>query len=62
VQAGTHVLAIRARAPDLHWADLAMTELKVVLARLLSRFAFAPSPRYQHAPPGFGMPLVVTRL
>ncbi|KAJ1264648.1 hypothetical protein BS78_08G016100 [Paspalum vaginatum] len=49
--------------------NLAMTELKVVLARLLSRFAFAPSPSYQHAPvfrltiePGFGMPLVVTRL
>jgi len=21
VQAGTHVLAIRARAPDLHWAE-----------------------------------------
>lgn len=49
--------------------NLAMVELKVVLARLLSRFAFVPSPRYRHAPvfrltiePGFGMPLVVTRL
>ncbi|KAL6597390.1 hypothetical protein ACP70R_046830 [Stipagrostis hirtigluma subsp. patula] len=49
--------------------NLAMMELKVVLARLLSRFAFLPSPRYRHAPvfrltiePGFGMPLVVTRL
>uniref|UniRef100_A0A0A9AD74 Uncharacterized protein n=1 Tax=Arundo donax TaxID=35708 RepID=A0A0A9AD74_ARUDO len=49
--------------------NLAMVELKVVLARLLSRFAFLPSLRYQHAPvfrltiePGFGMPLVVTRL
>ena len=49
--------------------NLAMTELKVVLARLLSRFAFAPLPRYQLAPvfrltiePGFGMPLEVTRL
>ncbi|KAJ1276217.1 hypothetical protein BS78_05G197600 [Paspalum vaginatum] len=49
--------------------NLAMTELKVLLARLLSRFAFAPSPRYHHAPvsrltiePGFGMPLLVTRL
>lgn len=49
--------------------NLAMTELKVVLARLLSKFAFSPSPRYRHAPafrltiePGFGMPLVVTRL
>ncbi|KAL6642168.1 hypothetical protein ACP70R_020349 [Stipagrostis hirtigluma subsp. patula] len=49
--------------------NLAMTELKVVLARLLSRFAFSPSPRYRHAPvfrltiePGFGMPLVVTKL
>ncbi|CAM0150218.1 unnamed protein product [Urochloa decumbens] len=49
--------------------NLAMVELKVVLARLLSRFTFAPSPRYRHAPvfrltiePGFGMPLLVTRL
>jgi len=49
--------------------NLAMVELKVVLGRLLSRFAFAPSPRYRHAPvfrltiePGFGMPLVVTKL
>uniref|UniRef100_A0ACD5YIK4 Uncharacterized protein n=1 Tax=Avena sativa TaxID=4498 RepID=A0ACD5YIK4_AVESA len=49
--------------------NLAMTELKVVLARLLSRFAFSPSPRYRHEPvfrltiePGFGMPLMVTRL
>jgi len=49
--------------------NLAMVELKVVLARLQSRFAFAPSPRYRHAPmfrltiePGFGMPLVVTKL
>ncbi|KAL6906014.1 hypothetical protein ACP4OV_003615 [Aristida adscensionis] len=49
--------------------NLAMTELKMVLARLLSRFAFSPSPRYRHAPvfrltiePGFGLPLVVTRL
>ncbi|KAF8648844.1 hypothetical protein HU200_064545 [Digitaria exilis] len=49
--------------------NLAMVELKVVLARLLSRFAFAPSPRYRHAPvfrltiePGFGLPLLVTRL
>jgi len=49
--------------------NLAMVELKVVLVRLLSRFAFAPSPRYRHAPvfrltiePGFGMPLVVTKL
>uniref|UniRef100_A0ACD5X7Y8 Uncharacterized protein n=1 Tax=Avena sativa TaxID=4498 RepID=A0ACD5X7Y8_AVESA len=48
---------------------LAMVKLKVVLVRLLSKFAFSPSPRYQHAPlfrltvePGFGMPLVVTRL
>ncbi|KAM0897986.1 hypothetical protein ACQ4PT_022214 [Festuca glaucescens] len=49
--------------------NLAMAELKVVLARLLSRFAFSPSPGYRHEPvfrltiePGFGMPLVVTRL
>ncbi|RLM69426.1 hypothetical protein C2845_PM17G00170 [Panicum miliaceum] len=49
--------------------NLAMVELKVVLAHLLSRFAFTPSPRYQHAPvfrltiePGFGMPLMVTKL
>ncbi|XP_025808604.1 cytochrome P450 714C3-like isoform X1 [Panicum hallii] len=49
--------------------NLAMVELKVVLARLLTRFSFAPSPRYRHAPvfrltiePGFGMPLVVTKL
>ncbi|CAN6330214.1 unnamed protein product [Urochloa humidicola] len=49
--------------------NLAMVELKIVLARLLSRFTFAPSPRYRHAPvfrltiePGFGMPLLVTRL
>jgi len=45
--------------------NLAMTELKLVLVWMLSRFAFAPSPRYWHAPvfrltiePGFGMPLV----
>ncbi|CAM0150731.1 unnamed protein product [Urochloa decumbens] len=49
--------------------NLAMVELKVVLARLLSRFTFTPSPNYRHAPvfrltiePGFGMPLLVTRL
>ncbi|TVU50627.1 hypothetical protein EJB05_02005, partial [Eragrostis curvula] len=49
--------------------NLAMTELKVVLARLLSRFSFSLSPSYRHAPafrltiePGFGMPLIVTRL
>ncbi|GJN07142.1 hypothetical protein PR202_ga24944 [Eleusine coracana subsp. coracana] len=49
--------------------NLAMNELKVVLARLLSRFSFLPSPSYRYAPtfrltiePGFGMPLVVTRL
>jgi cytochrome P450 len=49
--------------------NLAMTELKVVLARLLSRFAFSPSPSYRHAPtfrltiePGLGMPLMVRRL
>jgi cytochrome P450 len=42
--------------------NLAMVELKVV-------FALVPSPRYRHAPmfrltiePGFGMPLLVTRL
>ncbi|KAL5203539.1 hypothetical protein ABZP36_008410 [Zizania latifolia] len=49
--------------------NLAMAELKVVLARLLSKFAFSPSPSYRHAPafrltiePGFGLPLMVTRL
>lgn len=49
--------------------NLAITELKVVLARLLSRFAFSPSPTYHHAPvfrltiePGFGMPLVLKKL
>lgn len=49
--------------------NLAMIELKVVLARLLSRFSFSPSPSYRHTPtfrltiePGFGMPLLVTRL
>ncbi|KAL6906013.1 hypothetical protein ACP4OV_003614 [Aristida adscensionis] len=49
--------------------NLAMVELKMVLACLLSKFAFSPSPSYQHAPavrltiePEFGMPLVVTRL
>ena len=49
--------------------NLAMVELKLVLARLLSRFAFSPSPRYRHAPvfrltiePEFGMPMVVTKL
>ncbi|KAM3293259.1 hypothetical protein ACQJBY_036686 [Aegilops geniculata] len=49
--------------------NLAMVELKVVLVRLLSKFAFSPSPGYRHAPlfrltiePGFGMPLVVTKL
>ncbi|XP_044396287.1 cytochrome P450 714C3 isoform X1 [Triticum aestivum] len=49
--------------------NLAMTELKLVLARLLSRFAFSPSPTYRHAPvfrltiePGFGMPLVAKKL
>lgn len=48
---------------------LAMVELKVVLVHLLSKFAFSPSPGYRHAPlfrltiePGFGMPLVVTKL
>jgi cytochrome P450 len=48
---------------------LAMVELKVLLVRLLSKFAFSLSPGYRHAPllrltvePGFGMPLVVTRL
>ncbi|CAM0874442.1 unnamed protein product [Alopecurus aequalis] len=48
---------------------LAMMELKVLLVRLLSKFAFSLSPGYRHAPlfrltvePGFGMPLVVTTL
>jgi cytochrome P450 len=48
---------------------LAMVELKVVLVRLLSKFAFSLSPGYRHAPlfrltvePGFGMPLMVTKL
>ncbi|KAM0895419.1 hypothetical protein ACQ4PT_023832 [Festuca glaucescens] len=48
---------------------LAMVELKVLLVRLLSKYSFSPSPGYRHAPlfrltiePGFGMPLVVTRL
>uniref|UniRef100_A0A0D3HQQ6 Cytochrome P450 n=1 Tax=Oryza barthii TaxID=65489 RepID=A0A0D3HQQ6_9ORYZ len=45
--------------------NLAMAELKVVLARLLTKFAFSPSPRYRHSPafrltiePGFGLPLM----
>lgn len=49
--------------------NLAMAEMKVLLARLLCRFAFSPSPSYRHSPafrltiePEFGMPLVVTRL
>lgn len=49
--------------------NLAMAELKVVLARLLSKFSFSVSPGYQHSPvfrltiePESGMPLVVTRL
>ncbi|KQJ89482.1 cytochrome P450 714C3 isoform X1 [Brachypodium distachyon] len=49
--------------------NLAMVELKVLLARLLSKFAFSPSLGYRHAPafrltiePGFGMPLLVARL
>nr|TKW19133.1 hypothetical protein SEVIR_4G000700v2 [Setaria viridis] len=49
--------------------NLAMAELKVVLACLLSKFSFSLSPGYQHSPvfrltigPEFGMPLVVTRL
>ncbi|XP_006663754.2 cytochrome P450 714C3 isoform X1 [Oryza brachyantha] len=49
--------------------NLAMVELKVVLARLLSKFAFSPSPTYRHSPafrltiePGFGLPLMVARL
>ena len=49
--------------------NLAMAELKVLLARLLSKFSFSLSPGYQHSPvfrltiePEFGMPLVVTRL
>uniref|UniRef100_A0ACD5W620 Uncharacterized protein n=8 Tax=Avena sativa TaxID=4498 RepID=A0ACD5W620_AVESA len=48
---------------------LAVVELKVVLVRLLSKFAFSLSPGYRHAPlfrltiePGFGMPLIVTKL
>jgi cytochrome P450 len=48
---------------------LAVVELKVLLVRLLSKYSFSPSPGYRHAPlfrltiePGFGMPLVVTRL
>uniref|UniRef100_A0A0D9XNH5 RING-type E3 ubiquitin transferase n=1 Tax=Leersia perrieri TaxID=77586 RepID=A0A0D9XNH5_9ORYZ len=49
--------------------NLAMAELKVVLVRLLTNFAFSPSPTYRHSPafrltiePGFGLPLMVTRL
>ena len=49
--------------------NLAMMELKVVLVRLLTKFSFSRSPGYRHAPlfrltiePGFGMPLVVTKL
>jgi len=49
--------------------NLAMAELKVILARLLSKFSFSMSPGYQHMPafrltiePEFGMPLVVTKL
>ncbi|XP_066380442.1 cytochrome P450 714C3-like isoform X4 [Miscanthus floridulus] len=49
--------------------NLAMAELKVLLARLLSKFSFSLSPGYRHSPvfrltiePEFGMPLVVTRL
>ncbi|CAL4904525.1 unnamed protein product [Urochloa decumbens] len=49
--------------------NLAMAELKVVLACLLTKFSFSMSPGYQHAPsfrltiePEFGMPLIVTRL
>uniref|UniRef100_A0A0D9XWB6 RING-type E3 ubiquitin transferase n=1 Tax=Leersia perrieri TaxID=77586 RepID=A0A0D9XWB6_9ORYZ len=49
--------------------NLAMAELKVVLVRLLTNFAFSPSPMYRHSPafrltiePGFGLPLMVTRL
>ncbi|KAK1647269.1 hypothetical protein QYE76_065074 [Lolium multiflorum] len=48
---------------------LAVVELKVLLVRLLSKYSFSLSPGYWHAPlfrltiePGFGMPLVVTRL
>ncbi|WVZ54740.1 hypothetical protein U9M48_005494 [Paspalum notatum var. saurae] len=49
--------------------NLAATELKVVLALVLSRFEFALSPRYVHAPafrltvePGKGVPLVVRKI
>ncbi|CAN6344229.1 unnamed protein product [Urochloa humidicola] len=49
--------------------NLAMAELKVVLACLLTKFSFSMSPGYQHTPsfrltiePEFGMPLIVTRL
>jgi len=49
--------------------NLAMAELKVLLACLLTKFSFSLSPGYQHSPvfrltiePEFGMPLVVTRL
>ncbi|OEL13784.1 Cytochrome P450 714C3 [Dichanthelium oligosanthes] len=49
--------------------NLAMAELKVVLALLLTKFSFSMSPGYQHTPsfrltiePEFGMPLIVTRL
>ncbi|KAF8648842.1 hypothetical protein HU200_064543 [Digitaria exilis] len=49
--------------------NLAMAELKLLLAHLLTRFSFSISPGYQHMPsyrltiePGFGMPLIVTKL
>lgn len=49
--------------------NLAMVELKVILALILSKFKFALAPEYQHSPafrlvvePEFGMPLIMKKV
>ncbi|KAF3321875.1 cytochrome P450 714D1-like protein [Carex littledalei] len=49
--------------------NLALVELKVILARILPKFTFALAPEYQHLPafrmvvePEFGLPLIMKKL